>query len=265
MALDHLCNASKLFGQGHVDDCAPLSESDWWGPACQECPALAMIMPPARTHSSCGPGIFCDYLGGGRCMCPQGFFGAGCVTPTSTVSVLTSQFNVLEPLVGAPSDCNVLISLMCTPSTVEPTSISFAVQTGSGNATAGSDYDILPPFNNMTWSNATHGYLTLRLKVYHDIIYEPEEIFTGKLQYDPDIYQDSTLAGNLEMQFSIRDGPPGTAQFAVSEYRVSEAANDALIKLERVGGDVGAMTVTVVPVSATTTAQARVIHLTEQL
>ena len=189
-------------------------------------------------------------------MCSQGFFGAGCVTPTSTVSVLTSQFNVLEPLVGAPSDCNVLISLMRTPSTVEPTSISFAVQTGSGNATAGSDYDILPPFNNVTWSNATHGYLTLRLKVYHDTIYEPEEIFTGKLQYDPDIYQDSTLAGNLEMQFSIRDGPPGTAQFAVSEYRVSEAANDALIKLERVGGDVGAMTVTVVPVSATTTAQA---------
>ena len=189
-------------------------------------------------------------------MCSKGFWGAGCTTPTSTVSVLTNQINVLEPLVGTPSDRSVLVSLMRTPSTVEPTSISFAVQTESGNATAGSDYDILPPFNNVTWINATHGYLTLRLKVYHDTIYEPVEIFTGKLQYDADVYQDSTLAGNLYMQFSISDGPPGTAQFAVSEYRVSEAANDALIKLERVGGVVGTMAVTVVLVSATTTAQA---------
>ena len=183
-------------------------------------------------------------------MCPAGFFGAGCTTPTSTITVDERAFDLMEPSESEVELRTILIPLVRTPSTVNATAIEAVVLTG-GTAKMGTDYDIVS-MNNITWTSVTAGHLTLQLNVFHDIIYEPTENFFLRVQPHASLYQDCTLSGPLVLTFTIRDGAPGKAFFSRSSLLVSEDEPAALVMLERVGGSVGTMSAVIVPANSTT-------------
>ncbi len=237
----------------------------------------------ARTHSSCGDGLVCDYVGGGRCVCPEGFSGVGCTSRNSWVSLATSSFSLLEPPaherqrdyslripllrtrsesdlelkaleivdvksggrdVATPLLSNVLAEIEsgCTITTdAELTSTTLGVCTDAAERVA--DYSIQPPFDEVVWTNSTHGYISAYIRVYHDSEFEESEALTLRVQYHSTLFRDSVLNGPDEVTVVIRDGERGKPRFAKHEIGVLENAAFATAVIERVGGVVGELSV----------------------
>ena len=144
--------------------------------------------------SSCGPGIRCDYHGGGRCICPFGTAGVNCSNSTSTVRIKQFTFIVMEgsedtittlkiPLSRTAFDAETITTFEIYDAHIS--GVAVATSAGSQSCTAVieylpaelvtcaasleaaatasasvADYELLPPFDDVTWTNATSGFIS---------------------------------------------------------------------------------------------------------
>ncbi len=111
--------------------------------------------------------------------------------------------------------------------------------------TRAADYELLPPVDNVTWINSTHGFIVATILLQPDEQYEKTETIALRLQPHPIFHQDCTLIGSLDITVTIRDGSPGIAQFARSSFTVSESEELATVVLQRFRGSTGRMQVRV--------------------
>ena len=175
-----------------------------------------------RSISTCGSHTHCDFHGGGRCLCPHGSFGAGCATRTPNVYLATHAFELEEPTTTT-SEHRVLIPLLRTTSNVAPTAIRIvevhldtellvtALAAAGDAVTRVANYELLPPFDNVTWTNSTHGFIVATIRLLPDDQYEKAEIIALRLQPHAIFHQDCTFIGPLDVTVTIHDGLPGAA------------------------------------------------------
>lgn len=140
-------------------------------------------------------------------MCPAGFFGEGCAMPTSTISLAKSQYHLTEPRQWQDKMQPLLVQLTRSPSSVDADAIEIVEVMGNSTAAKGKDYNIVPPFDNVTWVNATNGYLTLQFELFPDSLYELGETLDMRIVKHPVLYQDSMLKGPLDLRITIADQP----------------------------------------------------------
>ena len=206
-----------------------------------------------RVHSSCGAFISCDYQGGGRCVCEEGFAGTGCNETTSTVRLSSTSFSLLEPVSGGAQNTLLIVPIVRTISAVPVDALVIveAAQSYRDSLQACEDrnsfahYELLPPFDSITWINETHGFISCRLRLWHDEVYNPAKSVVLRLGHHPLLFRDSVIASPLEAVVTIRDEAPGTVQFAQSVYSGIEGNGSVFVELERVGGSASIVEATI--------------------
>ena len=295
-ALAALCKKSAGYGVGAAACLPKDAASSWWSNRCSVCGDGGSSNAASRTHSTCGVGLFCDYYGGGRCMCFAGFAGLGCTTPTSSVRALKTSFKIFEPS-NRTTAFTVRIPLERTPSVVDVNALELVEHAATGDntgrvatpmlagtikaleqytsvvagdnkqlldttlqscasaANAAADYELSQQQPVVTWTNKTHGHIAVGVTVRADDIYEEKETITLLLRPHSTLYRDCVLVGGpTEVKIEILDREPGVPYFVNSTFSVHESEAFATVVLERVGGNVGILTVSVVLDEAATTA-----------
>ena len=206
----------------------------------------------------------------------------GEVANISHVRVSKSQFVVTEPASAGAALLTIRVPLIRTPSPVAPKFLKLIAAYASGTATpnldvalqtladcaasdadgrdellvnttltlaglavaSAADYELLPPFDNVTWWNETHGVVTAQILLQHDAEFEAEETFVLRLQHSSHI-DDCVLDGSIDVEVVIRDPPLGIATFAYAITRASEADSVAFVELKRANGSASTLSVTI--------------------
>ena len=218
------------------------------------------------------------------CLCHDG-------KPTSDVSLSTRTIQVQEPRESEDDGVRVLkIGVTRTPSEVEPVFIKMVQDLAEFTALArvdlrentegtddssavanealaicqeavedAADFELLPPFDNITWTDATHGFFTLRMRVFRDHLYEKSEFFDLELRHDASFptTEDCVISESRDerlVRVEILDAAPGTVRFATESYTVDETSKTAFVELVRVNGTAGDIAVEVGVNSSITTA-----------
>ena len=160
---------------------------------------------------------------------------------------------LLEPATAETGLSTVLIPLERTANVIDVTALELVERPGSADARRGHGGLRVPtPNDNVTWINATHGFVAAKIRVAHDTEYEDAETFALQLRHHSTLYRDYVLQGPIATNITIVNRSPGEARFASPRFACSSPIGGARSARARRRGVSGDMTATVINSNATT-------------